>query len=64
MNIKTNLRIALQISRSNKDFILFNLTTDNKIRNYMLTNDLKHKNKYKHFRVISCIKRNINTITI
>ena len=65
MNIKINLLQALKINKSNKDFILFDYDNNNKLTNFVLTNDLQRfKKQFKTFRVISCIKTNINTITI
>ena len=65
MNIKINLLQALKINKSNKDFILFDYDNNNKLTNFVLTNDLQRfKKQFKTFRVISCIKSNINTITI
>lgn len=65
MNIKINLLQALKINKSNKDFILFDYDSNNKLTNFVLTNDLQRfRKQFKTFRVISCIKSNINTITI
>ena len=65
MNIKINLLQALKINKSNKDFILFDYDNNNKLTSFVLTNDLQRfKKQFKTFRVISCIKSNINTITI
>ena len=65
MNIKINLLQALKINKSNKDFILFDYDSNNKLTNFVLTNDLQRfKKQFKTFRVISCIKSNINKITI
>ena len=65
MNIKINLLQAIKINKSNKDFILFDYDSNNKLTNFVLTNDLQRfKKQFKTFRVISCIKTNINTIKI
>jgi len=65
MNIKINLLQAIKINKSNKDFILFDYDNNNKLTNFVLTNDLQRfRKQFKTFRVISCIKTNINTITI
>ena len=65
MNIKINLLQALKINKSNKDFILFDYDSNNKLTNFVLTNDLQRfRKQFKTFRVISCIKTNINTIKI
>jgi len=65
MDIKINLLQATIINKTNKDFILFNYDNNNKLTSYKLTNDYaRYKNDYKTFRVISCIKKGINSITI
>lgn len=62
--IKITLSQAIKLYKTKKSFICFN-TENNKLTNYVLTDDLpRFKNKYDSFRVISCIKSNINTITI
>ena len=62
--IQINLMQAIKINQSNKDFILFN-HSDGKLTEFCLTNDYnRFKKDYQTFRVISCIKTNINTITI
>lgn len=64
-SIKISILQGLKILNTNKDFILYNLDANNKIKEYKLTNDLiRYKKQYKAFKVISCIKRNINTIEI
>lgn len=65
--IKINLALALALYKTNKDFFFFNLSNDNdrKILDYTLSNDITRNRKlYSNFRVISCIKNSINTITI
>ena len=65
MDIKINIPTAVKLMQSNKDFIFFNYDENNKLINYTLSNDItRYKKKYQTFRVMSCIKRNINTITI
>lgn len=54
--VRVNLGLAMLLSRTNKDFICYDLK-DNKIINYKLTNDLhRYKNKYSFFRCISTIQ--------
>ena len=65
--IKINLSLALALYKTNKDFFFFNLSEDNnqKILDYTFSNDMGRNRKlYSNFRVISCIKNSINTITI
>jgi hypothetical protein len=65
--IKINLALALALYKTNKDFFFFNLSDDNdqKVSEYTLSNDITRCRKlYSNFRVISCIKNSINTITI
>lgn len=64
-SIKINILQGLKILNTKKDFILYNLDANNKITDYKLTNDLiRYKKQYKAFKVVSCIKRSINTIEI
>lgn len=63
---KISILDALKIYNSEKDFIVFNVDTDNKIKNFILTNDL-HRHYAKNinkFRTLDVIKKQINTITI
>ena len=65
--VKINLALALALYKTNKDFFFFNLSEDNnqKVLDYTLSNDMVRNRKlYSNFRVISCIKNSINTITI
>lgn len=58
-----NLSFAkqVQINRSNKDFILFDLDNNNKITAYKLTNDLtRYRNNFQHFRVLNILKQELN----
>lgn len=64
-SIKLNLIQALQLVRTQKDFILYNLDYKNNITNYTLTNDLqRHRNSYKHFKVLSCCNIKLKELTI
>ena len=65
--IKINLALALALHKTNKDFFFFNLSNDNnqKVLDYTLSDDMiRNRKLYSNFRVISCIKNSINTITI
>ena len=65
--IKINLALALALHKTKKDFFFFNLSNDNKqkVLGYTLSDDMiRNRKLYSNFRVISCIKNSINTITI
>ena len=63
LNITTKLTLLLLTT--NKEFICYNLNSNGtNIDNYILTNDLyRYKTKYTNFKVLSCIKKQFNTIT-
>ena len=69
MQVKLTLKQMLHIltTGNSADFILFNIQ-DDQITDYKLSSDLiRYKNKYTHFKVLSCIKDEIinnNTINI
>ena len=64
---KTNVRIsiAVKIILSKKDFFLYT-EENNKIRSYMLTNDLtRHRNKFNNkFKLVDDIKKQLINLTI
>jgi len=63
--LKINIYDAIRINQSKKEFILIDLNNDkDKIIGYKLTNELQHKNKFDTFRVLSCIKKELKTLTI
>ena len=65
--IKISLALALALHKTKKDFFFFNLSNDNKqkVLGYTLSDDMiRNRKLYSNFRVISCIKNSINTITI
>jgi hypothetical protein len=66
MTININYTTLINIYRSNKDFILFDLNDDkNKITCYKLTNDLqRYKKNFEHFRVVSTLKNEITKLKI
>lgn len=56
-----NIIDATRILNSRKDFILLNISNDNKITDYRLTNDLtKFRGHYETFRLVEVIKKQIN----
>jgi len=61
MKLNINFANQVQINRTNKDFILFDINTDNKITAFKLTNDLtRYRNRFQHFRLVEIIKQEIN----
>ena len=65
--IKINLALALLLHKTSKDFIFYNVSKDKdaKILDYAFSNDIiRNRKLYTNFKVVSCIKNNINTITI
>jgi len=56
-----NIFDATRILNSRKDFILLNISNDNKITDYRLTNDLtKFRKHFDTFRLVEVIKKEIN----
>lgn len=56
-----NIFDATRILNSRKDFILLNISNDNKITDYRLTNDLtKFRGHYQTFRLVEVIREEIN----
>lgn len=54
--VRVSPKQAWQISQTNKDFFLYNLGGDNKVKEYILTNDLpRHRHKFHHFKLVECI---------
>ena len=64
---KTNISIsiAVKIILSKKDFFLYT-EENNKIKSYMLTNDLtRHRNKFNNkFKLVDDIKKKLINLTI
>ncbi len=64
---KTNvsISIAVKIILSKKDFFLYT-EENNKIKRYMLTNDLtRHRNKFNNkFKLVDDIKKQLINLTI
>ena len=56
--IQLTLLQQIKLNKTNKDFFLFDVDDQNKVINYIFTNDLfRYKNKFTKFRVISTIKK-------
>lgn len=64
MNLQIKLTDQIRINNSNKDFILFDYDNNSKLTAYQLTNNLDYKNKFKSFRVLSCVKKELSNKTI
>ena len=62
---KISISIAVKIILSKKDFFLYTVE-NNKIKNYMLTNDLtRHRNKFNNrFKLVDDIKKQLINLTI
>tara|TARA_R100000544_G_scaffold5752_1_gene2225 strand:- start:11185 stop:11391 length:207 start_codon:yes stop_codon:yes gene_type:complete len=61
---KINLTLLLKLSNTKKAFILFNVE-NNKITDYILTNDLtRYRLKYQTFKLVEIIKPQISKLTI
>ena len=63
--INIPIKLTLLLLTTNKEFICYNLDSKGtNIDRYILTNDLyRYKSKYTNFKVLSCIKKQFNTIT-
>ena len=64
MHLKIKIQDIIRIANSSKDFILFDYDNNNKLTGYQLSNNLDYKNKFKTFRVLSCIKKELSNKTI
>ena len=64
--IKLKSTLVSKIIKSKKDFFFYNLDSDNKVTNYILTNDYKYRleDSFTNYRVISTIKKENEFITI
>ena len=62
---KISISIAVKIILSKKDFFLYTVE-NNKIKNYMLTNDLtRHRNKFNNrFKLVYDIKKELINLTM
>lgn len=56
--VQLTLLQQIKLNSTNKDFFLFDTDKQNKVVNYIFTNDFfRYKNKFKKFRVISTINK-------
>jgi len=62
IQIKTS--IVSKIVNSKKDFFFYDIDENNKVINYILTNDFKRKKEFDSFRVISTVQKENEFITI
>jgi uncharacterized membrane protein YsdA (DUF1294 family) len=66
MKIQINIKLALLLFTTKKQFLLYNLDkTESRIAEYRLTNDyiLTGNNRaYSSYKVISCIKKQLTYI--
>ena len=62
IQIKTT--IVSKIVNSKKDFFFYDIDGNNKVTNYILTNDFKRKKEFQAFRVISTVQKENEFITI
>ena len=62
--IKIKTSIVSKIVNSKKDFLFYDIDQNNKVTNYILTNDFKRKKEFQAFRVISTVQKENEFITI
>tara|TARA_R110002153_G_scaffold45208_1_gene127552 strand:- start:219 stop:410 length:192 start_codon:yes stop_codon:yes gene_type:complete len=62
--IQIKTAIASKIVNSKKDFLFYDIDENNKVTNYILTNDFKRKKEFDSFRVISTVQKENEFITI
>ena len=62
MQIK--ITTAAKVSKSKKDFFFYDTDKENKVSNYILTNDFKRKKQFNYFRIVSTIVNELEFITI
>ena len=62
IQIKTS--IVSKIVNSKKDFFFYDIDENNKVTNYILTNDFKRKKEFASFRVICTVQKQNEFITI
>ena len=56
--VQLTLLQQIKLNNTNKDFFLFDIDNQNKVINYIFTNDLfRYKNKFSKFRVVSTINK-------
>tara|TARA_R110000796_G_C14227146_1_gene395444 strand:+ start:324 stop:515 length:192 start_codon:yes stop_codon:yes gene_type:complete len=62
--IKIKTSIVSKIINSKKDFLFYDIDENNKVTNYILTNDFKRKKEFQAFRIISTVQKENEFITI
>tara|TARA_R110002153_G_scaffold31345_1_gene95546 strand:+ start:568 stop:759 length:192 start_codon:yes stop_codon:yes gene_type:complete len=62
IQIKTS--IASKIVNSKKNFFFYDIDENNKVINYILTNDFKRKKEFQAFRVVSTVQKENEFIKI
>ena len=62
--LKINLKLAVLLNNTKKDFIFYNLDSNDMITNYCLSNDMIRNKHFSNYKVISCIKPSLKTLTI
>ena len=63
--IKINIIQLIRINNSNKDFVLYDLDSNNKITTIKFTDDLsRYRNKYQHFKLTDLLRNKSNNLTI
>jgi hypothetical protein len=66
MKIQINIKLALLLFTTKKQFLLYNLNDDKtKIISYKLSNDYEltgHNRKFEGFKVVSCINKELTNI--
>tara|TARA_R110000822_G_scaffold41078_6_gene111449 strand:- start:650 stop:841 length:192 start_codon:yes stop_codon:yes gene_type:complete len=62
--IKIKTVTANKIVNSKKDFLFYDIDENNKLVNYILTNDFKRKNEFNQFRIVSTIQKELEFTTI
>ena len=56
--VQLTLLQQIKLNNTNKDFFLFDIDNQNKVINYIFTDDLfRYKNKFTKFRVVSTINK-------
>jgi hypothetical protein len=66
MKLQINIKLALLLFTTKKQFLLYNLNEDKtKIVNYKLSNDYEltgHNRNFQGFKVVSCINKELTNI--
>ena len=62
--IKIKTVTANKIVNSKKHFLFYDIDENNKLVNYILTNDFKRKKEFTQFRIVSTIQKELEFTTI